>query len=207
MKVYVNAGHHENDSGAVVCSIAENETTMRIRDELKRLPIEYELIYVPDSLDLGDSITWINRQASSTDLALDIHLNTNKDKTIRGVEAYYSDDPRNAQIFARKVAEYLITPNRGAIHDGQSYVKSLGFLRKTVCPAVVLECGYMTSEHDKKALFSQDGLNRVAKGIIEAIKMIGFHAPSAHAELQKQLNLIARMIETIKRQIAKRHGA
>src|SRR3990167_9228985 len=149
MRIFVNSGHHRADPGHVEylkgnIVIRENEETMKIRDELRGLLLgRYETIFVPDDLNLKDSIAYINSYAISSDFAVDIHLNAHNNTQIRGAEAYYGKDkPDNAKVFSQCVANALDIPDKGAISDTKSYIGYLGFLRHLKCPAVLVEVCY-----------------------------------------------------------------
>ena len=182
MIVWVNAGHNFKDTGAIWGALKENEITMKIRDALKDKIAEYGAIYIDDSLDLAKTIEVINRDAGSDDFAIDIHINFNKDESLRGVEAYYVDNPRYAEIFSRKVAETVGIPNRGPKPDSMSYFGYLGFLRKLKCPSVIVECFYISNLQDRLiylekevepfALGIKNALDTLFKNDAEAIKKL-----------------------------------
>lgn len=148
--IFINAGHHLKDSGNITQGTTEANATMVIRDELKKiLP---NLLYVPDNLTLKESIAWVNERAALNDLAIDIHLNANNDINLRGTECYYFMHKDLAAKLSLSVSTALGIGNRGAKPDSQSYVGSLGWLRNTVCKALVLECLYMSNKQDFSAL-------------------------------------------------------
>lgn len=187
MKIFVNAGHWIGDQGVSFGSYKENALMMAIRDKLKELLPDAE--YVPDSLDLKATIEYSNQRARPDDFAIDIHLNSNKDSSLRGTEAYYYDNPRYAEVFSRKVSEALGIPNRGPKPDTQTYVGSLGFLRKLKCPSVVIECAYLSNSEDRTIITREDGLYNAARGIKNALDEL---FPPKLTPIQKQsiLNLV-----------------
>jgi len=191
-RFYISAGHSIYDKGySCGCGLAsESEWTIKIRDELKKL-VNAE--FPPDTLSLRDTIDWINFSAKPDDFSLEIHLNAHKDKSIRGVEAYYSNTPRYADIFARNISLELGIPNRGPKHDSFSYVGSLGFLRQLKCPSVIIECLYMTNEQDKLVLLN-GGPEKIARGIKRSLDTL-FAA--------EQLNKMSVLLETLKKQLLK----
>ena len=120
--VFISAGHHKNDTGAVWGNFTETDLNMKIRDEIRKI---LSAVYVPDDLNLRQTIDFINQTAQPEDLAVEIHVNYNQSQLKRGTEAYYSNDPRIAEIFARCVSEKLGVPNGGVKHDSTTYVGSL----------------------------------------------------------------------------------
>ena len=171
MKILIDAGHFLKDSGVISGDLKENVLSMTTRDALKPLLTGYEVLYVPDELNLVDTLAWINERADESDFAIAIHFNGNNDPSIRGTEAYYADSEEwVAGVFAGTVSKALGIPNRGAIHDSKTYVGSLGFLRKLVCLSVVVECAYLTNHQDRWIISQPDAPRKIAEGITAALK-------------------------------------
>ena len=198
--IFINSGHHLKDSGFVCnCGFAhgkEAEWNMKIRDEVKKLLPNAQ--YVPDELDLKATIEWINSRATNNDFALDIHLNSNINTAFTGTEAYYTETPRYADIFAKEISKSLGIFNRGSKHDSLTFVGSLGFLRKTICPSVVLECLYLTNSSDRKTLES-GGTEKIARGIKSGLDILFPTLPQDTKKIiislqQQILNLMSRIL-------------
>lgn len=167
-KIIINAGHHDNDSGFITKSgIREADETKKIRDALKPLLLGYNVLYVPDELNLKDSIVWINKRTTKEDFAIDIHLNSNSNTLVRGSEAYFYITPRYASVFSRRISWALDVPNRGAKPDTQTFVGSLGFLRLLNCSSVVVECCYLTNDEDCAKYTPQKAAGGIKNAIIE----------------------------------------
>src|SRR3990167_7259111 len=174
MKLIIDAGHYIGDKNrtALYGDFTETDLTIKIRDALKPLLADRQVLCIPDLLNLKESITFVNERATAGDFAVSIHLNAYTDSRTRGTEAYYWTDPRYAEVFAREVAEHLLVPNRGAKPDSQTYYGELGWLRRLNCPSVLVECLYLTNELDRNALFVPDGIEAAARGIASAINIL-----------------------------------
>ena len=175
MKIFINAGHWDNpeterieDPGAMKDNYIEGVIVRKIRDELKKYLTGAE--YTPDTLPLRETIDWVNARREIDSIAIGIHLNSNSDESINGVQVYYDEDPFMAKIFSRHVSNKLELKDGGAIHDSKTYVGSLGFLRKIKCNSVVVELGYMTNQHDMEVLGNTEGVKKAAIGILFAIE-------------------------------------
>ena len=165
IKYIINAGHHNSDTGVVAGNYIERDIVKKIRDELEiLLP---NALYVSDELNLRQSIDWVNEKASAEDIAIDIHINANNDKTLRGVECYYFKNKELAENLSKQVAESLKIPNRGAKPDTQTWLGSLGWVRQLKCNSVVLECGYMTNMFDLDIIINNT--DKIARGIYELL--------------------------------------
>lgn len=197
MKLYINAGHHNSDSGHVEVlengtTVSENMIVRAIRDELKPLLVNYEVVYVPDNLNLKDSIAFVNETATPSDFALDIHLNGHTNKQISGTEAFYWKDSRYAQVFARAVSDALWIKNRGAFPDTKSYLGSLGWLRYLKCPSVVLECYYLSNTGDR----AKGNPKRVAEGIRNALNEL-FQIQEIE-KIQKEVSRLEQLVALLR---------
>ena len=212
MKIFVNAGHFDkaetpwvDDPGAVFGNLTDGGLAMQIRNRLITLKPEWE--YVPDNLNLRESIDWVNARAMPGDLAIDIHMNFNNNVAIRGTEAYYSLNSHIATVFAQHVAKALGIPNRGARHDSESSAGSLGWLRLTRCNAVIVECAYLSNAADRMTMESPSFRGLAADGIVNAVnEWKGVTVPATAvklsineiiAQLQK---LIAELTKLLKQQ-------
>lgn len=172
-RVFLDAGHYVNDSGAIAGGIKlgdkENKLTIELRDKVFDLLKNYdvEVIVVPDNLNLKQSIDWVNTQARIEDIAVSVHFNTNSNSIVSGTEAYYSNDREReiAIIFSDAVSKSLGIKNRGALHDSLTWVGSLGWLRHLICDSVLVEVCYLSSPQDRE-VYNAD---KAAGGIVSAI--------------------------------------
>lgn len=206
--IIVNAGHWIDDSGAVVLcdtcnfpgtikepSLVERDEVMKIRDETVRL-LEAEgfnVISVPDNLDLRKSIEFCNVYTKNPNdgLAIDIHLNrrgVSGDKSTRGSEVYYGVSGTSlgiARILSQEISKSLNIPNRGAKPDTVSAVGQLGWIRKVNCWSVVIECLYMDNREDQIALRA-GGHKRAAQGIVSGIMKLYSLKKTVSGELDNE---------------------
>lgn len=175
--IYVNAGHHLNDTGAVVNGFIERDEVMKIRDIAVPLLEQqgFNVFSVPDELDLADSIEWINERAFSLQdgLVIGLHLNRHENPAMNGTEGYFFDGYENskniAEVLARNVQQKLGTAIWEVRADTASGPGQLGIIRKTNCWASLIEFGYMTNEEDWKALQAPDGYERASEGLVRGV--------------------------------------
>lgn len=204
MKIFINAGHWDDpttdaieDPGARTSEHNESELVMKIRDNLETIFPTAD--YVPDDLDLKQSIQYVNDRAERNDLAISIHINANNNTSIRGVEAYYADNSKLADLFSRRVSQSISIPNRGAKHDSESYVGSLGWLRKIKCQSVLIEVCYLTNSKDVFKIIIPSNKMKVARGIMQAINELRADSGERIKALQLRINqLIKVVLELIK---------
>ena len=175
-KIFIDAGHWDLDPGARycvagTCSYAENQLTKELRDKLKE---KMSALWVPDNLNLRDSIKWVNERAAPEDLAISLHFNKNASVFLNGAEGYYWIDPRLAEIFSRNVARELGIYNRGPKPDTATYVGELGWLRQLKCKTVLVEVCFLSNMADMKEYSHENAAN----GIIDAIEEAGIQRPA-----------------------------
>lgn len=179
--IYLSAGHSNKDSGAVYKDLKEAELTIKLRDLIcKKFTDEYKEIYendfklyfVPDDLDLANSVLWVNDRTKKLDdgLALELHFNTPNDPNAKGAEIFYfTGDDKISKVLAEKfLTEYCkITnlKNRGAKPDNQSAPKRLGWIQDTKCWALLLECGFLCGDYN----YIKTNLEQIADGVIAGV--------------------------------------
>lgn len=183
-KIIINAGHFDGDPGAV--TIKEGDEAKKVRDQavIALKAAGFEVVPVPDDLDLKKSIAFANTVAKNLDdaLCIDIHLNANSDPKARGTEAYYgtSDTSKKiAEAMARNVSKALGLSNRGAKPDTETHVGSLGWIRQTKAWATLVEVAFITNAADMAALRTAAGYKAAGKGIADAVvELFGASSPT-----------------------------
>lgn len=169
--IYLSSGHSTKDPGVVTKYGEERDYNNAIRDALVSLlkGQGFEVKVVPDDLDLRKSINWVNKQAIDLNdgLALEIHCNCCKGE---GAESFfYHGSSSSTEIATKLLASYCKHTgfrNRGAKSDVHSAHGSLGWIRKTNCWAILLECGFQDNYQDVKKL---KDYKLVAEGIARGV--------------------------------------
>jgi N-acetylmuramoyl-L-alanine amidase len=103
------------------------------------------------------------------DIFVSIHCNSFPNSSATGTEIYYF--PGSMQ--GRRLADYIYTPlSRGITEIPHRGIKIANFhvLRKTDCPAVLLECGFMSNPRDLTLLKDEDFQEEIATAIAKGIK-------------------------------------
>jgi len=191
--IFINAGHHLADPGAIYGSNKESDEVMKIRDLLVPMLEKYfEVHAVPDNLNLNDSIKWVNGKIFSTNdgLAVDIHLNSSVEGSIpgTGAEALYYGWLSSSKSIAKKLldkyCEVTGYENRGVLSEKQTRFGVNGWVHNTNCWATLIECCFIDNPKDMAKLQSNYGL--VAKGIYEGI--LNIYDIKEKEEIKKKAN-------------------
>lgn len=148
MTILVSAGHHANDPGAVFGDFAEHEEAVRWRDLIvgALLAQDQPVISVPIGT-LIDKVSFINKAASQRrSIAIEVHFNAGGTPGVTGgSETLYCPGSQAGEMMARIIQDRLadiFMPDRG-IKPGYFRMDPSKpvdyFLRKTRCPAVIIE--------------------------------------------------------------------
>ncbi len=171
--IIIDAGHGGVDHGAKVDELYEKDVVEQISKKIfeKHDPSKVEIVLLRDTdnnIELTDRINRINEL--NPDLVVSLHANFTSMKDKSGIEAYVSENNSHHQQSieeARKLLEAISNENlksRG--------VKQANFLilRKSNCPIVLLELGFLSDENDRNYLTSQAGQNEIATNILKSIQ-------------------------------------
>lgn len=208
--IIINSGHWGNstagDPGAIVEGFIERDENMKIRDAVVPLlkAEGFEVIVVPDSLNLKASIAFVNQNAKSLEdgLALDIHLN--KDSGILGgAEVYFfagsQKSKDKAEVLSRNIAQTIGVPNRGARPDTSSFVGSLGWVRYVNCWSFVIEVLYLDNALGAVSILIRNKqYDLIARGICNGVKeLFGMTelSPAPQDEEEVKKGLLQRIIK------------
>src|SRR5258708_2761223 len=167
--VVVDAGHGGKDSGAYRRSgPPEKMVTLDVAQRLERRLRESQIktVMTRDSdvfIPLNDRVAMENGQKNA--VFVSIHFNDSRKRGTRGFETYYHSGA--SFDMANRVQLKLMTiPNsaNGGIHTANFRV-----LRLANCPAVLLECGYLSNRSAGKQARDSEYRELLADRIAEAI--------------------------------------
>ncbi|NET56097.1 MAG: peptidoglycan DD-metalloendopeptidase family protein [Symploca sp. SIO2E6] len=177
-KIFISAGHYFQDPGASsALGTTEAEEMIKTRDliieelESQGLQAGTDFLSVPDTIDLGPTISWINARAVSGDVALEIHGNAANSQA-RGTECFYIEGNNERQGDAKLILDSLLQQvpelnNRGAKPDTATFVGRLGFIRRIRIPSLLLELCFLDNLQD--LLLLQNQRRQFAQGIAEGL--------------------------------------
>jgi len=146
-------GHSGSDPGAIGNGTTEH---IEVKKAVEAAAQQFsatgvEMLVPPENLDLVQKIAWINARASKEDFAIEIHMDA-ASATANGSSIWYEDGKEEektiAEYFASALSVRLGTKNRGASPDTSNNHGRLGFVRDTICPAWLFECGFITNTVD-----------------------------------------------------------
>jgi N-acetylmuramoyl-L-alanine amidase len=170
--IVIDAGHGGDDAGVIHNEIAEKELVLSIASQIKSLntlnSVNIVLLREEDHfMSPEDRLNAIN--AIHPDLLISLHINYSQNKRENGISAFVSKANKH-YTESKNYAENMIH----AIGTGKLFKKevkdvNLFTLNNVMCPALMLEMGYLTNEHDRNYISSAFGQQEIASKIIESL--------------------------------------
>src|SRR5437773_1401895 len=182
--VVVDAGHGGKDSGAYRrYGPPEKMVALDVAQRLNRKLRESQLktVMTRDSdvfIELNDRVAIENAQKNA--IFVSIHFNDSRRRGVRGFETYYHSGP--SFDLANGIQEKLMTiPNskNGGVHTANFRV-----LRLATCPAVLVECGYLSNRSEGNQARDWEYRDLHADRIEEAVVEQRYGAGVYHASQQ-----------------------
>ncbi|MGC1320700.1 MAG: N-acetylmuramoyl-L-alanine amidase [Candidatus Udaeobacter sp.] len=186
--VVVDAGHGGKDSGAFRrYGPPEKMVTLDVAQRLERRLRESQVktVMTRDSdvfIPLNDRVAMENKQKNA--VFVSIHFNDSRKRKTHGFETYYHSGA--SFDLANRIQQKLITiPNsaNGGIHTGNFRV-----LRLASCPAVLVECGYLSNRSEgnqaRDSEYRELLADRIAEAIVEQRYGSGVYRPSPQIAAQ-----------------------
>ncbi len=189
--VVIDPGHGGADPGATARGLVEKDAVLdiacRLQSALNRSGLRTRLTREDDRTLTLDQRAQLTRQWDAA-LFISIHLNSSNNRDANGAETYVMPangfpstsngsyggrdfpgnrfDAENTRL-GYYVQKGLITAS-GASDRGVRRAR-FEVLRQSPCPAILLECGFVTSWKDARRLREGDHRDRVAQGIASGI--------------------------------------
>ena len=167
--VIVDAGHGGRDSGAFRRSgPPEKNVTLDVAQRLdhKLRESQIKTVMTRDSdvfIPLNDRVAIENKQKNA--IFVSIHFNDSRKRGTRGFETYYHS---GASVdLANRIQQKLMTIPNSA--NGGTHTANFRVLRFANCPAVLVECGYLSNRSEGKQARDSEYRELLADRIAEAI--------------------------------------
>lgn len=172
--IVLDAGHGGTDVGTTYGDLYEKDITLAILNKTKALFDASDIkCYATRTTDVYPSFDDRTNLANEGDAFVSIHINSAGTNTTASGTETYSLYPNNlgngltSYILAEKVLNNLLN-NLGTVNRK---VKSSDFkvLRDSDVPATLAEIGFITNAGDRAIISSEDGQNKAAHAIYDAV--------------------------------------
>lgn len=172
MKILINAGHSlkGSDHGAIGKNgLWEAKANANIALLVKKYLKEIDAVIFQQNKSLNEVIQYENN--NSFDLAISIHCNAALSREANGVETLYYPSSEKGKELANCIQNELvkITELR---NRGIKTRSDLGFLKRTKCVSVLVECAFISNPREEQMLKNDYSIfaQGIAKGILGYIK-------------------------------------
>jgi N-acetylmuramoyl-L-alanine amidase len=186
--VVVDAGHGGKDSGAYRrFGPPEKTVTLDVAQRLERRLRESQIktVMTRDSdvfIPLNDRVAMENAQKNA--IFVSIHFNDSRKRKTRGFETYYHSSA--SFDLASRIQQKLMTIPNSA--NGGTHTANFRVLRLANCPAVLVECGYLSNRSEGNQArdweYRELLADRIAEAIVEQRYGAGVYRPSPHIAAQ-----------------------
>ncbi len=167
--VILDPGHGGKDRGAKWGGVSEAYLNLRVAFKVEALLKAKKIPVVMTRrsdifLSLSQRANIANRYKDA--IFVSIHFNAHSNTSIKGVETFYASASgrRIASNIQTRLSAYTKTRNRG-IKNGIGYA----VLNRTKCPAVLVECGFISNSYERSRCAQSWYQTLAARGIVEGI--------------------------------------
>lgn len=169
--IVIDVGHGGIDRGSIHGELSEKDIVLEIAQKVQELNSSGKLdIILTREIDhfveLEERVNFANRQTPSFFLSL--HTNYAAKDTISGFEIYVKNNSLAEQSMKMASAIEREYPNQ--IQKRQITTANFHVLKKSNCPSVLLELGFLSNENDRNYLLSEAGQWEIAAAIYNAVK-------------------------------------
>ena len=180
--VVVDAGHGGDDPGKIgTAGTLEKEINLAIAKRVEAVVMtrtDNNGLY--DENASGKKVQDMKRRVSmmeeaKADLAVSIHQNSYPDPAIKGAQVFYYTSSVEGKQLAKRLQERLVKGLDPQNHRQAKANDSYYLLKKTACPIVIVECGFLSNPQEEALLTDSVYQERVAwnifMGIMQELKM------------------------------------
>jgi TonB-dependent SusC/RagA subfamily outer membrane receptor len=175
--VVLDAGHGGEDAGAISGNVKEKELSLALARMVKELNVnpDIELVLTRNSdqtTALADRVKMASDK--NAQLFLSIHIASAPSPDQKGITAFISSRDLTRQQENVRFASLLLN-NLSSVYAVDKKIKQrenqgVWVLDKNVCPAVILECGYISNTDDRNYISSKANQEKIAKQILRSIE-------------------------------------
>ncbi len=178
--VVIDAGHGGRDPGKVgINEVLEKDINLKIAERLKSLLEQNDIMVImtrEEDRDLASEQA-ANRknedlrarvalvQDTAPVVMVSIHQNSYPDADVDGAQVFYYSGSQEGKTLGTMVQESLKAELKDGNHRVAKANKEYYLLKKSVCPAVIVECGFLSSPVEAALLATEEYQEKIAFAI------------------------------------------
>ncbi|PRX23256.1 N-acetylmuramoyl-L-alanine amidase [Orenia metallireducens] len=169
MKIIIDPGHGGKDAGAVGEFSCEKDINLKLAKLIEFL-LEHLGYEVKLTRDKNCLPIWAERvESSEEDIFISIHCNGAPNESAQGIETFYYVGSKQGKQLAQSIHKSLIKVTESVdrlVKDNDD----LYVLKRTKCPAVLVEVGFITNQYEEKLLNSAEYQLKLALAVVKGIE-------------------------------------
>ena len=168
--VVVDAGHGGSDRGGIPRQrIPEDEwtlkTSLRLATELKHRGFEVVMTRTSDDyISLAQRCRIANGKKDA--IFVSVHYDAYRREGADGITAYYASS--RSEKLARYINSRMSSALRPKTNRGAKRARFY-VIRNTLCPAVLVECGFLTNNSEAKRIQTADYQEKLVAAIVDGV--------------------------------------
>lgn len=177
-KIVIDPGHGGRDTGAKRAGMREKDVNLAVAERVAAILRKGNFQVVMTRR--GDADLSLDARADrvrtrNADLYVSIHQNAASNEKASGMEIYFSPVNRYADASLRLAhavlhhALFELGAKPGGRHDRGIKRANFRVIRRADCPAVLLECGFISNPDDRSRMADEAYLDDLAQGIAAGI--------------------------------------
>jgi N-acetylmuramoyl-L-alanine amidase len=174
LKIFLDAGHGGNDSGAAGHGIKEKDIVLKIAKKMQTLLKNYENADVIMSRDSDEFLSLAARtdkaNKAKADVYLSLHCNSAKTNDARGFESYRYTKANSSTIAFQNVLHEEIMKEIGGMKDRGKKQSNFHVLRESNMKAVLSENLFINNAADAALLKQDSFLDKIAAGHVNGLE-------------------------------------
>lgn len=184
--VVIDAGHGGSDNGAVSANgLKEKDITLSIAKNIAAFNSNQHIKILlsrdnDETIPVNDRVAYAKN--NKADLFISIHINSSADKQINGFSVLV-DKQNTEQNLAlgssliNALKETYKTEDKIGVRKNGVFV-----LDKNICPAALIECGFLSNNADADFISNSANQEKIAKNVLDAINSYASSKENADGE-------------------------
>lgn len=170
LHVVLDAGHGGKDKGAHWYGVSESDLNLKVARKVEAsLKYRGYSVFMTRRSDIFLSLTRRaqigNRYRNS--IFVSIHFNATSDTRVRGAETFYGGG-KKGQYLASSIQRELVRKLR--VVDRGARLGRYTVIRETVCPAVLVECGFISNTSERNRCRTSSYQTLCSEAIVAGIE-------------------------------------